>query len=345
MALPDGQVFIIHHFDEESRSRAKALADILNTHNISSVFGEDLCGLTIPDGIRKILEASTMAIALLTRDVKTDEGKWQPSQSVIEEVTSAIMLGKPVLLVAEDGVFFNGGLTSELEKIYFKEGGFASAIYRIIYQTQKMMTGAITLPELPREDLDVRVKYLIIEIREAGKKKLWDEVERLSKEALQLDRKAWRAWTSYGVSRGKKGYLSEAEKIFLEMLELFADNENAVAIAYYNLGWIEEMRGGNQDIKSLRKQVKYYKKSIKFEAAEIHTRTRAALVICYALMQEKEKANALFTESLDYSGFLPDALRYEVESRGWLGHKALKVLPEWVYLVLFPTRDSNDEKN
>lgn len=344
MMSPSEQVFIIHHFDEKSRSRAGQLADILSTHNIKTVFGENLCGQRISDGIRNLLEASTLAVALLTRDIKTDDDKWQPSQSVIEEVSWLSALGKPVLLVAEEGVSFNGGLTGELEKIYFKKDDFAAAIVRIVYQVHKMMSGTVVPTELPEEIPDESVKYLIIKIRDCARQKLWDEVERLSKEALKLDPKAWRAMLSLGTARGKKGYLNEAEKIFLEMLELFADNEKALAAAYYNLGWIEELRsgGGGQNIKSLRTQAKYYEKALKLEPSGIYR--RASLLLCYALMSEKDKSGALLMESLKYRDFL-NALRYEVESRGWLGHQALKELPEWLYPVLFPTWDSNDEVN
>lgn len=343
MASLAGQVFIIHHFDEKCRIRAKALADILNTHNINTVFGEDLCGQRIPEALRKLLEASTLAIALLTRDVKTDDGKWHPSQSVIEEVALVVTLGKPVLLVVEEKVYFNGGLTGELEKITFNADNFASVIARIVYQTQIMMTGVLVPPELPEASLDDRIRLLILEARACGKKKQWDEVERLSKEALELDPKAWRAMLNFGIARGKKGHLSEAEKIFLEMLELFAGNEKALPAIYSNLGWIEVVKsGGSRDIKSLRKQAKYFEKSLKLQPSGLDT--RAILILCYALMGEKEKANDLFMDSLKYRFFF-DALRFEVENKGWLGHEALKELPIWLYPILFPTWDCNDEEN
>jgi tetratricopeptide (TPR) repeat protein len=336
-----GHVFIMHHFDENGRSRARQLTDILKLLNISTVFGENFCGQEISAGVRSRIEDSRLVVGLLTRDVEISKNKWQPSQWIVQEITWAVARGIPVLLAVENGVVFNGGLVGELEQIFFKNGDYTSAVHRIAKQAKSMMSGVIVPQELPEESLDARVWVFILKARECGRKRQWKEVLSLSEQALRLDPKVWRAKLNYGLALVMLGHLSRAENVFEEMSRDFADNHQALAATYHNFGWIEEVRSaGSREMKSLRKQSRYYERSLALEASRIYT--RASLLLCKALMSEKNQANTLLMASLKYRGFLT-ALRSEIDNRGWLGHQALRELPEWLYPTLFPTYDPNDD--
>ncbi len=336
----DENVVILYHFDDKGRRRARQLENIFKLVSIRTVVGENLRGQEISLAVRERIEASTLVVGLLTRDVQIDENKWQPSLWIVQEITWAIAHGIPVLLAVEQGVVFNGGLIGNIEQIFFGDD-FTSAASRIVEQAQAMMTSVIVPQELPELTLDDQVSILIDQARECGRKRRWKDVKLLSEQVLQLDPKQWRAQMNYALACVKQGLLKTAKRIFLQMLKDFADNEEALAAIYHNCAWVEEMRGAGRDMKSLKKQSRYYEKSLSFDASRTHT--RASLVLCKALMREKDAAEALLYESLNYNDFL-DVLRFEVDNRGWLGHEALRELPAWVYLALFPTRDSNDDK-
>lgn len=326
-------IFIMHRFDEEGRSRAKQLADILNMLNMKTVFGENLCGQRISDGVRDRLEAARLSIALLTKDTKIGTDVWQPSQWIIQEITWAAANKIPTLLLVEDGVKFDNGITGDIEKISFKNGDFAAALVRIAEQARTLMNPVIIPRELPEATPD-GIDRLILEARENGQRRHWNEVLRLSDEALCLDPKAWRAMLNRGLALVNLGHVNKGKEIFLDMLEIFVLNKDALSAAYHNCGWVEEVRSaGGEDKKSLRRQIKYYEKSLKLDSSRVHT--RASLLLCRALAGEKSKCNLLLTESLAYGSFL-NALGFEVTNRGWQGHKALGMLPGWLYPVLFP---------
>jgi hypothetical protein len=129
------------------------------------------------------------------------------------------------------------------------------------------------------------------------------------------------------------------------MLKAFDGNNQAKAMAYHNLGWREQVRsaGDHKNAESLQAEASYYEKAL--AAMHSKTHTRASLIQCKVLLGELSAASALLLQSLNYSGFL-EALRYETENRGYLGHQILRQLPEseWLYPLLFPVWRSTDDE-
>jgi tetratricopeptide (TPR) repeat protein len=338
-------VFIIHHFDEEGRARAELLAGILNLLNIPTKFGENLRGERISIGVQKLIEASHLVVVLLTRDVKVGEDGWMPSHWVTQEVTWAVAHHVPCLLLVEEGVRFDGGIAGDLEQIRFAPNRFAYILVRTVSQVQTLISLDTSISGgMPAPNLSDRVRLLIMEGTEYAKKGSWDKVLRASEEALQLDSRAVQAALRKGVALLHLGQLVSAEKLFLRMLEDFAGVEDSLLSKVYgNLALIEELRdAGSLNVKALRKQAKYLEKSLALDHKNIYT--RAALVLCRVALNELDEANAVLMDSLRYRGF-PKALRRDVESKGAVGHRLLRQLPDWLYSLLFPTWQLNDEED
>lgn len=336
-------VFIIHHFDKVGRERAELLAGILNLLNIQTKFGENLNGKRISDGLQSIIESASIAVVLLMRDVKVEEGTWLPSQWIIQEVTWAVAHHVPCLLLVEEGVKFDGGIAGDLEQIRFAPENFASTLVRAVNQVQTLLlldTAISNNP--PSPNLSDRVKLLILEAREYIKRRRWDEVLRVSEEILRLDSSSAQAMLNKGVGLLHLGQLVNAEKLFLRILEDFAGVEDSLLSKVHgNLALIEEVRdAGSLNVKALRKQARHLEKSLAYNHKNICS--RAALALCRVALNESHEANAVLIDSLKYRGF-PMALRRDVESKGAVGHRLLRQLPDWLYSLLFPTWHINDE--
>ena len=334
-------VFIIHHFDHISRERARLVAGILELINFPTITGENFGGGSISGGVQTRIESARMVIALLTPDVDIVDDSRQPSQWTLQEVTWAVARHVPCLLVVEEGVKFKGGIVGDLEQIRFAPGDFASALMRIAKQVQTMMSLGVNISEhLPAPHLSDPAQLLILQARVNTKRRRWDEVLRLSEEALRLDPAAAEAALNKGVALTYLGQLTSAERLFQRMLEVFSEAEDSLlAKVHHNLGLIEELRdAGSLNTKSLRKQIKHLEKSIALDHKAIYT--RASLILCKVALGESNDANALLMDSLKHHGF-PKALRKVVETQGAVGHRLLSKLPDWLYSILFPTWDTD----
>jgi tetratricopeptide (TPR) repeat protein len=331
MSKAKKKVFIIHHLNDNGRKYAALLAWILAERNTSTVTGENLVG-SLSDEVQGRIESSRLVLAVLTRDVEIDEGRYQPSQWCIQEVTWAIARHVPCILIVEQGVEFDGGIAGDLAQIRFPPGDFASILERVVNQARALLSNVVVLSQLPEDSLSDRVWRLIVKGREEGEKGNNDALLRLSEEALELDPNAWRAAINVGVALVKLGRLKAAEQVLSDVLRSFDDNAQAKALAYHNLGWREwvQSAGDPRNVEALLKGEKFYEAAL--AAMRSQTETRASLIQCKVLLGNLGEASSLSMQSLDYGGFL-EALRYETENRGYLGHQILRQLPEseWLY--------------
>jgi len=337
-------VFIIHHFGERSRKDADLLKWILNERNISTMYGENVVG-KLSENVTRRIESAGVVVAILTRDVEIGGGRYQPSQWTLQELTWAVALNVPCIIVLEEGVEFDGGLVGDLQQIRFAPGEFSSTLQRVFNQVKALLNSVVISQELPEDVLNDRAWRLIVKAREEAAKGNFENVLRLSKEAWELDKTAWRAALNMGVALVKLGQLPQAKKIFLEILKTFDDNGQAKAMAHHNLGWLEQVKsaGNPHDIKSLQAEVNCYEAAL--AAMHSKTHTRASLLQCQVLLGEVIEASTLLMQSLNYHGFL-EALRYETIQRGYLGHQILRQLPEseWLYPLLFPVWHTDDDE-
>jgi len=336
MAKIAKDVFITHNFDETNRRRAQLVAGVLELINIPTITGENFDGRSISAGVQARIESARMVVALLT----PDDDAQQPSQWTLQEVTWAVAQHIPCLLVVEEGVKFDGGIVGDLEQIRFAPENFASALVRIASQVQGMVSLGVNIPEHLPLHLSDPVQLLILNARENAKRRRWDEVLRLSEEALRLEPAAVEAALNKGAALMYLGQLTGAERHFHWMLNVFSGVEDSLmAKVHHNLGLIEELRdAGSLNTKSLRKQVKHFEKSLALNHKALDA--CAALILCRVALGELNDANALLMDSLKYRGFLK-ALHDLVETKGAVGHRLLSKLPDWLYSILFPTWDTD----
>lgn len=337
-------VFIVHHFDEEGRARANLLAGILNLLNITTVYGENLGGRPVSEEVRRRIEGASLVVVLLTRDIKVGENEWQPTQWIMQEMTWAVAHHVPCLLVVEEGVSFDGGIAGDLEQIHFASGDFAGTLVRVTNQVKLLMSLGVDIPTgLPGANLSDRVRLLILEARECAKKGRWDEVLRLSEEALHLDPGAAEAALNKGVALARLNQLTASDRWFLWMLEEFVDAEDSLlSKVYYNLAVNEGVRdAGGLNVRSLRKQAKYLERSLSLDHKNVYA--RATLVLCRVALEELSEGVALLMDSLKHGMKFLRALRQVVETKGVVGHRLLSRLPDWLYSILFPTDSADDD--
>jgi hypothetical protein len=343
MSETENYVLFLHRLDEKGRERAELLAGILNLLNIRTRFAQDLKGARVSEGVQGLIEAAHIVVVLVTRDIRVGEGAWLPSQWVLQEIAWAVAHHVPCLLLVEEGVEFDGGIAGDVEQIRFAPEDFAGVLVRTASQVLAMISLDTAIPRNPPgAPLSDRVRLLILEAREYAKKRRWAEVLRVSEEALRLDPGAALAALGKGVSLIHLGRLAAAERFFLQMLEDFAHAEDSLLSKVYgNLALIEEVRdAGAFNVRALRRQARLLEKSLALDHKNIYT--RAALVLCRVALDEPGEAVAVLTDSLKYRGF-PGALRRDVESKGAVGHRLLRQLPDWLYSLLFPTWHIDDE--
>lgn len=335
-------VFIIHHFGEKARKYAALLTWILAQQNITTVYGENVVG-KVSDEVQARIESASIVVTVLTRDVEIGGGRYQPSQWCLQEITWAVAHHVPCILVVEEGVEFDGGIAGDLEQIHFAPGDFASTLERVVNQVTALLNSVVPPEELPENNLSDRVWRLIMEGRERAVKGDFEKCLRLSEEAFELDRTAWRAALNIGLSLVKLCRFNLAERVFLDIVRTFDDNAKAQAMAYHNLGWREQVKsaGNPYNVEALSKEKKYYELALAAQHSKTHT--RASLIQCEVLLGNLTEASALLMQSLNYSGFV-EALRYETENRGYLGHQILRQLEEavWLYPLLFPIWPDDD---
>jgi len=293
----------------------------------------------------KLSDDVSLVVPIITCDMATGAGKHHTSQWIQQELGFAARPSVPFLFVIEEGASFGETDTGSIERIRFPSGKFPRALGRIVNQITALQHSVIVTRDLPEIDLSDRVWRLILEAREQAAKSNYEQFLQLSEETLKLDPTAWRAALNVGVALVKLGRLADAERAFLDLIEAFDGNDQAKALAYHNLGWREQVRsaGDYKNARSLRAEAGYYEKALAFMHSKTHT--RASLIQCKVLLGELGEASALLLQSLNYRGFL-EALRYETENRGYLGHQILRQLPEseWLYPLLFPVWQAADDE-
>lgn len=337
-------VFIIHHFDEVGRKCAALLKWILNKDGIPTKYGENIVG-SLSKEIQHRIEDASVVVAVLTRAEEVGPGRYRSAQYSLQEVMLAGARHVPVIPIVEEGVEFDGGLLGDLELIRFSPGDFASTLERVSNQVTALLNSVVITPDLPENDLSDPVFRLIMKAREQAAKGNYESFLRLSEEAYELDRTAWRAVMNIGTALVKLGRFIPAKQAFLDVVRIFDDNVQAQAVAFHNLGWLEQVKsaGNPYYVEALLEEEKYYESAL--TAQHSMTLTRASLLQCKVLLGKLSEASVVLKQSLNYRGF-HKALRYETENRGYLGHQILRQLPEseWLYPLLFPVWQAADDE-
>ena len=73
-------------------------------------------------------------ICLMTQDAKKMDGTFTTSAWLLEEKGVALAIGKPIVLMVEEGVTDFGGLQGDWQRIHFGQKGFTSAALQAVEQ-------------------------------------------------------------------------------------------------------------------------------------------------------------------------------------------------------------------
>jgi tetratricopeptide (TPR) repeat protein len=354
-------IFIATSFSKSGRQRAEELAEFLKLFELRAVFGETFGGGEVSEGVRQRIETAWFVIALLSRDVEISDGVWRASEWVMQELPWARARKKDCLVLVEEGVQFTGGILGNVEHLTFRPDGFSEVLVpmgrqlRALLNRRLLTTGIKKLPihthvsdELLRNECTDEAKLLILEVRHLSRQQRYEEALELAEKATRTDPKCWRAWTSLGAILVQLNKVDDGSKVFAQVLSDFADNNKAVAAAYHNQAWVLEIKGSyNLSAKALREQARLYERALKLDPARVYS--RASLLINRLIRGETDeaerlKAESLLEHSLLYEGFL-DALRFELDTRGARGHKALQRLPTWLRYLLYPIHRNDSDKD
>jgi hypothetical protein len=338
---PKQDVFIVHAFDDRGEGCAKKLSEILSLINITTAMGRDLGGKPVSVEVRQRLKRAAVVVAVLTPDPENAD---RPSPWTLQEVAITIDNNIPCILVVEEGLVFSPGIAGDLEQIRFPPGDFGSVEVRVARQVDALVRLSTHIPDNPPDmSLDYRVRLLILDAREYGKKRLWPDVARVSDEALNLNPKTTSAAINKGVALVNMGHLVSAERFFQRILDEFDNaDDSQLSKVHQNLAWVEGVRDAwGLNPKSLRKRVRHLEKSLALDPQNMHA--RASLLLCRVALEEHDEAHALLMESLNGGIKFIKALHQVVGTMGAIGHRLLGRLPNWLYLLVFPIwRDGDD---
>lgn len=344
-----GFVVIPTSFDEVGLACARSVAEFLKLFELESVLGQNFGGGEVSKGVRERIEAAFFVVAILSRDVQVGDGTWRAPEWVIQEIAWAKAHEKDCLLLVEEGVSFNGGILGDVEYLSFKADSFSDVLVPLGHQVRSLLsrhlltTGIKKVPvythvsdEPLRNECTDEAKLLILKIRHLAKQQRYEEAQEVALTATRICPAYWRAWTSLGALLVRLGKIEEGDKVFAQVLKDFPDSSKGMAAALHNRAWVQEIkRGFNASANGLKEQARLYEKALKLDDPRVNT--RACLLICRLLLNEKHKAERLLKDSILYEGFL-DALRYELDTRGARAHKVLPALPKWLRHLLYPIR-------
>lgn len=337
-------VFIATSFAPSCRERAQVLADLLSAAGFQSVFGEGFGGAQLSEGVRERLASADVVVALL----EPANGKREPSQWVIQEVTFAAALKKPCLLLVEKGVRFSQGLLGDIEFINFEASNYAAVFPRVfcqlnvILRNKRQVFGTKEAPS-PRlyisKDPDEKDcnDMARAQLRSASKLTVRmknDEALKHAKNATRLDPNCWQAWIKYGGLLLEAGRIAESIKIHSQVLKDFKGNKIACAAAKHNLAVTKELQFGLDSLRANKEAKPLYESALSLDPFRVYT--RAALICTYLRLNKRREAIRLLEQSLSYKneGFISVMRRELDESVD--GIRLLAFLPTWAQNLLYP---------
>src|SRR5947209_568862 len=90
---------------------------LIESHGCQVLTGEEIPGQSIDDGVKKRIEDAYVGVFFYTRVHQlANNAGFKPSDWVVQELQHADTLQKPVILVAESGVSFTGGLSGNRQQ-------------------------------------------------------------------------------------------------------------------------------------------------------------------------------------------------------------------------------------
>jgi hypothetical protein len=124
-------VFLSYRFADADY--AQGLIDLLNQQGFEVWTGRNAADSIAKEVLKRISE-SDFFVSLITRDALKADGTYTSSPWLLEEKGAALALGKPLVLMIEDGVTDFGGLQGDWQRIHFGAKTFLTAALQALSQ-------------------------------------------------------------------------------------------------------------------------------------------------------------------------------------------------------------------
>jgi nucleoside 2-deoxyribosyltransferase len=132
VALDQGKkVFLSHRFAE--KEFVEGLTRLLQQSGFEVVTGQ-AANTYISKAIIERIRECDYFLCLMTRDAKKDDGTYTTSAWLLEEKGVALALGRPIVLMIEEGVTDFGGLQGDWQRLHFGDRGFLTAALQAVEQ-------------------------------------------------------------------------------------------------------------------------------------------------------------------------------------------------------------------
>ena len=123
-------VFVSYSFSDADRELVKGLKELLQFNGYTVLTGEkNPMGPLSTSILDKIRQAEKVVVVMTCRDKKED-GSYTTSSWLLEEKGAAIALGKPCLVMAEEGIDPKqiGGIHGDHQRLHFTRNNFTSKV-------------------------------------------------------------------------------------------------------------------------------------------------------------------------------------------------------------------------
>lgn len=110
-------IFLAFPFNPRDEWIRRCVPRLLNLYGCDVKTGEDYFAKDISNGVTNDIARSSLVVAFLTRTQKLADGRWAPSQWVLQEVGFARGKGIPVVVILENGVLYETGILGDIQVI------------------------------------------------------------------------------------------------------------------------------------------------------------------------------------------------------------------------------------
>jgi TIR domain len=125
------KVFLSYRFAE--KEYVEGLTQLLRQSDFEVITGQEANTYISKAIIERIRECDHF-LCLMTQSAKKEDGTYTTSAWLLEEKGAALALGKPIVLMIEEGVTDFGGLQGDWQRLHFGSKGFLTAALRAVEQ-------------------------------------------------------------------------------------------------------------------------------------------------------------------------------------------------------------------
>jgi len=124
-------VFVSYRFEEIDYF--EGIKKLLTERGLRVMTGERATA-SISTAIIERIKKAQCFLTMMTKHSRKENGKYTTSSWLIEEKGAALALGKPIILMVEEGVDDIGGLQGDWQRIHFQPKGFINAALQAVEQ-------------------------------------------------------------------------------------------------------------------------------------------------------------------------------------------------------------------